>query len=100
MYRPLYWFGSNGQVRLNGSLSLADAPVYARDGKSLSITLKGWKWSNGDQITARALCQIVHSGGDLRYTSREPERSTPGVSAPQCRHFKRHDVLVRWCSHS
>jgi peptide/nickel transport system substrate-binding protein len=53
MYRPLYWFGDNGQVQLNSSLSLADPPVYSSDGKSVSITLKGWKWSDGQQITAR-----------------------------------------------
>ncbi len=53
MYRPLYWFGTNGQVQLNTSLSLADPPVYSADGKSVTITLKGWKWSDGTQITAR-----------------------------------------------
>jgi peptide/nickel transport system substrate-binding protein len=53
MYRPLYWFGDNGQVQLNTSLSLADTPVYSADGKSVTITLKGWKWSDGTQITAR-----------------------------------------------
>ncbi len=53
MYRPLYWFGDNGQVLLNNSLSLADPPVYSSDGKSVTITLKGWKWSDGTQITAR-----------------------------------------------
>ncbi len=53
MYRPLYWFGTGGQVQLNQSLSLADPPVYSKDGKSVSVTLKGWKWSDGMQITAR-----------------------------------------------
>jgi peptide/nickel transport system substrate-binding protein len=53
MYRPLYWFGNNGEVALNNSLSLADPPVYSSDGKSVTITLKGWKWSDGTQITAR-----------------------------------------------
>jgi peptide/nickel transport system substrate-binding protein len=53
MYRPLYWFGSNGQVELNTSLSLADPPVYSTDGRTVTITLKGWKWSDGTQITAR-----------------------------------------------
>ena len=53
MYRPLYWFGTNGQVQLNSSLSLADPPVYSSDGKSVTVTLKGWKWSDGTQITAR-----------------------------------------------
>ena len=36
MYRPLYWFGTNGQVQLNSSLSLADAPVYSSDGRSVT----------------------------------------------------------------
>jgi peptide/nickel transport system substrate-binding protein len=53
LYRPLYWFGTNGQVQLNTSLSLADPPVYSSDGKSVTMTLKGWKWSDGTQITAR-----------------------------------------------
>jgi peptide/nickel transport system substrate-binding protein len=53
IYRPLYWFGDNGHVLLNNNLSLADPPVYSSDGKSVAVTLKGWKWSNGDQITAR-----------------------------------------------
>ena len=38
---------------MNNSLSLADPPVYSADGKSVTITLKGWKWSDGTQITAR-----------------------------------------------
>ena len=53
MYRPLYSVSDNGRVALNTSLSLADAPVYSADGKSVTITLKGWKWSDGTQITAR-----------------------------------------------
>jgi peptide/nickel transport system substrate-binding protein len=53
MYRPLYSFGSNGQVLLNDGLSLADPPVYAPGGRSVTITLKGWRWSDGTQITAR-----------------------------------------------
>ena len=53
MYRPLYWCDDNGRVQLNTSLSLADPPVYSADGKSVSITLKGWRWSDGTQITAR-----------------------------------------------
>jgi hypothetical protein len=36
MYRPLYWLGTNGQVQLNTSLSLADTLVYSSDGKSVN----------------------------------------------------------------
>src|SRR5579864_5186180 len=53
IYRPLYWFGTNGQVQLNDSLSLASEPQYASDGKSVTITLKSYTWSDGQPVTAR-----------------------------------------------
>ena len=51
MYRPLYWFGQGTSPTLNSSLSLADPPSY--NGRNVTIHLKGWKWSNGEQITAQ-----------------------------------------------
>ncbi|MBV9101151.1 MAG: peptide ABC transporter substrate-binding protein [Candidatus Dormibacteraeota bacterium] len=53
MYRPLYWFGKDGTVQLNDSLSLANAPQYSADGKSVTITLKNYKWSDGTPVTSR-----------------------------------------------
>ena len=50
MYRPLYWFGQGTSPTLNSSLSLADPPSYK--GNDVTIHLKGWKWSNGQQITS------------------------------------------------
>jgi peptide/nickel transport system substrate-binding protein len=53
MYRPLYWYGTNGAVQLNPSLSLAYPPVYSSDGKTVTIKLKNWDWSDRTPITAR-----------------------------------------------
>jgi peptide/nickel transport system substrate-binding protein len=53
MYRPLYWFGQNGTVKLNSDLSLAKDPVYSDGGKTVTMKLKGWKWSDGQPITSR-----------------------------------------------
>lgn len=53
LYRPLYWFGSNGTVKLNDSLSLANAPQYSADGKSVTITMKNYVWSDGQPVTTR-----------------------------------------------
>src|SRR5271170_5672855 len=44
MYRPLYWFGQNGQPVVDNTLSLANTPVVS--GKTLTITLKHYMWSN------------------------------------------------------
>jgi peptide/nickel transport system substrate-binding protein len=51
MYRPLYWFGNGADPTMNPSLSLADQPVYK--GRQVTITMKGWKWSNGETVTAQ-----------------------------------------------
>jgi peptide/nickel transport system substrate-binding protein len=58
MYRPLYWFGNGASPTLNTSLSLADAPVF--DGNKVTITMKGWKWSNGEAITAQNVVFWIH----------------------------------------
>jgi peptide/nickel transport system substrate-binding protein len=53
LYRPLYMFGNNGpSVTVNYLLSPAYAPVYANGGKTVTITMKGWKWSNGETVDA------------------------------------------------
>jgi peptide/nickel transport system substrate-binding protein len=51
MYRPLYWFGQNGQPEPNNSLSLANPPVV--NGRNVTITLKHYMWSDGTQVTAQ-----------------------------------------------
>ena len=54
MYKPLYWFGGhNDQPTVDYSLSPAKAPTYAANGKSVTISLKGWKWSNGESVDAK-----------------------------------------------
>lgn len=54
MFRPLYWFGtSTGKVAINEELSLADPPVWSADGRTVTIHLKAYKWSDGQPVTAR-----------------------------------------------
>jgi peptide/nickel transport system substrate-binding protein len=53
MYRPLYEFGNNGRsVTVNYPLSTANAPVYSNGGKTVTITMKGWRWSDGERVDA------------------------------------------------
>jgi peptide/nickel transport system substrate-binding protein len=53
MYRPLYWFGDNGEPVMNPSLSLADPPVYSNNDQTVTITLKNYHWSNGEAVTSQ-----------------------------------------------
>ena len=53
MYRPLYWFGdSKGGPGLNPDRSLAELPAYSDGGRTVTIKLKPYAWSNGEQVTA------------------------------------------------
>jgi peptide/nickel transport system substrate-binding protein len=53
MYRPLYFFGDNGEPVINSSLSLADLPVYSNGNRTVTITLKRYRWSNGETVTTQ-----------------------------------------------
>jgi peptide/nickel transport system substrate-binding protein len=50
LYRPLYWFGNGTQPTLNPQLSLAYPPRY--NGRTVTIRLKSYNWSNGQPVTA------------------------------------------------
>ena len=53
-WRPLYWFGdSKGGSGFNESLSLAYPPTFSNGGRTATIKLKNWKWSDGKAITSR-----------------------------------------------
>ncbi|MFI5064121.1 MAG: ABC transporter substrate-binding protein [Streptosporangiales bacterium] len=51
LYRPLYWFGQGDQPTVNASLSLAALPKVS--GRTVTITLKHYMWSNGTPVTAQ-----------------------------------------------
>jgi peptide/nickel transport system substrate-binding protein len=54
MYRPLYMFGGESvQPTVNYPLSPGAAPVYSNGGKTITISMKGWKWSNGETVSAK-----------------------------------------------
>jgi peptide/nickel transport system substrate-binding protein len=53
MYRPLYWFGNGSNPTLNPSLSLASNPAYSKNNTVVSFTMKPYKFSNGETVTAQ-----------------------------------------------
>src|SRR5580704_10557690 len=48
MYRPLYWFGQDGQPVVNSSLS---PPVFSNGNKTVTLSLKSYRWSDGEAVT-------------------------------------------------
>jgi peptide/nickel transport system substrate-binding protein len=52
-WRPLSWFPNGAAQKEDTAMSLADDPVWSNGDKTVSITLKNWKWSDGTPITAK-----------------------------------------------
>jgi peptide/nickel transport system substrate-binding protein len=51
LYRPLYWFGVGDKPVVNPAVSLANQPTL--NGRTVTINLKHYMWSNGTQVTAK-----------------------------------------------
>lgn len=52
MYRTLYYFGNTGKPEVDYDLSIGEEPVWSEDGLTATITVKPWKWSNGETLCA------------------------------------------------
>src|SRR6266567_4076423 len=53
MWRPLYWYPNGSQVKENKPLSLANEPIWSNGDKTVTVTLKQWKWSDGTPVTSK-----------------------------------------------
>ncbi|HEY6538688.1 MAG TPA: ABC transporter substrate-binding protein [Candidatus Dormibacteraeota bacterium] len=53
LWRPLYWLGDGTKPVISKSLSLADPPTFSDGGRTVNITLKPYKWSDGQPVTSR-----------------------------------------------
>jgi peptide/nickel transport system substrate-binding protein len=54
MYRPVYFFGLGSSSAVQPQLSQADQPVFSDSNKTVTLKMKGWKFSNGETIDAQA----------------------------------------------
>ena len=55
LYYPLYTYGENYKPTIDYSHSIGQAPVTSNGGKTYTIKLNPYKWSNGETVTARDL---------------------------------------------
>lgn len=52
MYSTLYYFGSDGRPEVDYARSIAEPPQWSDDGRTVTVTVKPWKWSNGETVCA------------------------------------------------
>jgi peptide/nickel transport system substrate-binding protein len=55
MFRPLYWFGVGPSAGESAALSLANQPVYNKANTSVTITMKGWRFADGQLVDAESV---------------------------------------------
>jgi peptide/nickel transport system substrate-binding protein len=55
MFRPLYFYGVGGSAAVQPSVSTGKPPVYSNGNKTVTITMKGWKFSDGQTINAESV---------------------------------------------
>jgi peptide/nickel transport system substrate-binding protein len=55
MQRPLYWFGASGSSAYVPSLSFAKGPVFSNGDKTVTISMKDWKFASGQSVNAQSV---------------------------------------------
>src|SRR3984957_19800788 len=52
-WRPLYFAPQGSTPTVDTALSPVNAPVWSNGGKTMTITVKPWKWSDGQPLTSK-----------------------------------------------
>ena len=60
MYRPLYWLGRDGRAEIDHDLSLGEPPEWDADGRTVTVRIKPWRWSNGETVCADNVMFWMH----------------------------------------
>jgi len=55
MWPPMYYAPDGSTPTVDSSLSPANAPVWSNGDKTMTITVKPWKWSNGQTLSSKDL---------------------------------------------
>jgi len=55
MYRPLYFFGLGSSAALQPKLSTGNLPKYSNGNKTVTLTMKGWKFADGQTVDAESV---------------------------------------------
>jgi peptide/nickel transport system substrate-binding protein len=55
MWPPMYYAPSGSTPTVDPSLSVANPPTWSNGDKTMTITLKPWKWSTGQTISSKDL---------------------------------------------
>ena len=60
MWRPLYWVGSGAKPVISTKLSIVGPPSFSDGGRTLTMTLKHYLWSDGKPVTSRDVAFFIN----------------------------------------
>ncbi len=94
MWRGLYFYGQNYVPAVDYAKSIGQKPSISSDGKTYTIKLNTWKWSDGEQVTGRdmvfwmnLLKSNVAAGGWCGYAPGYFPDNVTSYSAPNASTF-------------
>jgi peptide/nickel transport system substrate-binding protein len=83
LYRPLYWYPDGTSETEDSALSLANDPVYSDNDTQVSITLKDFKWSDGQTITSSDVAFFLYQlEAAIKLSPANWDIYSPGTSIP------------------
>jgi peptide/nickel transport system substrate-binding protein len=82
-WRPLLWIVNGVHPVEYKPMSMANDPVYTNSNKTVTITLKGWTWSDGQPITSKdALFWIDEARAAIKESPANWGNYTPKYGLP------------------
>jgi peptide/nickel transport system substrate-binding protein len=79
MFRPLYWFGVGPSASESPALSLAAQPLYNKADTEVTLTMKGWRFADGQLVNAQSVMFFLnmYKSDPLGFCNYDPGMGIP-----------------------
>ena len=84
LYRPLYWFGDDYSPTVDYNESIGRKPIFTDANRTVTIDLKHYRWSDGEQVTARDLVfwmNVMEAGPSKEWCDAVPGKFPSNVTS-------------------
>lgn len=83
MWRDLYYFPDGAKIQEDKPLSMANDPVWSNGDKTVTLTLKNWKWSDGQPVTSKDAEFFVDlTRAAVKVSPADYSQYVPGIGIP------------------
>lgn len=83
MWRDLYYFPDGAKIQEDKPLSMANDPVWSNGDKTVTLTMKNWKWSDGQPVTSKDAEFFVDlTRAAVKVSPADYSQYVPGIGIP------------------